>query len=68
MALPPGALPGLVPKPQPETLAAAFRTVFAYASRSEIEAWYGHVTHLLARLLAQVAALMVGAKEETRLL
>jgi len=53
-----------VPKSQQEMVAAAFRTVFAYATRPEIEAQYDQVTDMLAPRFAKASALMAGAKEE----
>jgi putative transposase len=53
-----------VPKSQQEMVAAAFRTVFAYATRAEIEAQYDHVVDMLATRFGKASALMAEAKEE----
>ncbi len=53
-----------VQKSQQEMVAAAFRTVFAYATRAEIEAQYDHVTDMLATRFAKASELMAEAKEE----
>jgi transposase-like protein len=54
----------LVPKGQQEMVAAAFRTVFAYATPDEIAAQWDHVAQTLDERFPKAAALMRGAKEE----
>ena len=53
-----------VPKGQQEMVAAAFRTVFAYATEEEISAQYDHVVATLAERFDKAAGLLVSAKEE----
>ena len=45
-------------------VAAAFRTVFAYATKEEIAAQWDHVASTFAGRFGRIAALMDGAKEE----
>jgi putative transposase len=54
----------LVPKGQQEMVAAAFRTVFAYATPDEIAAQWDHVEETLAERFPKAAVLMRAAKEE----
>ena len=54
----------LVPKGQQEMVAAAFRTIFAYATKEEIAKQWDHVEDTLAERFSKAAALMRSAKEE----
>ncbi|MDA8285804.1 MAG: IS256 family transposase [Actinomycetota bacterium] len=54
----------LVPKGQQEMVAAAFRTIFAYATKEEIAKQWDHVEDTLAERFPKAAALMRSAKEE----
>jgi transposase-like protein len=53
-----------VPKGHQEMVAAAFRTVFAYATREEISEQYDKVADMLRSRFPKAAELMDGAKEE----
>ena len=53
-----------VPKGHQEMVAAAFRTVFAYATRAEISEQYDKVSDMLRARFPKAAELMDGAKEE----
>jgi transposase-like protein len=53
-----------VPKGQQEMVAAAFRTIFAYASADEIAVQWDHVADMLAERFPKAGALMGSAKEE----
>jgi putative transposase len=53
-----------VPKGHQEMVAAAFRTVFAYASSEEISAQYDRVTEMLSGQFERTAALLDDAKAE----
>jgi putative transposase len=53
-----------VPKGQQEMVAAAFRTIFAYATPGEIAEQWDHVEDTLAERFPKAAALMRTAKEE----
>jgi len=53
-----------VPKANQEMVAAAFRTVFAYATRDEIATQYDHVRDTFAGRFERAARLMDDAKEE----
>ena len=52
-----------VPKGHQEMVAAAFRTVFAYASAEEISVQYDRVTEMFAERFEKASALMAEAKE-----
>jgi putative transposase len=54
----------LVPKGHQEMVAAAFRTIFAYANAEEIAAQWDHVEGMLAGRFPKAAALMHTAKPE----
>ena len=54
----------LVPKGHQEMVAAAFRTIFAYATPDEVAAQWDHVRSTIAERFPKAAALMDGAKEE----
>ncbi len=53
-----------VPKAHQEMVAAAFRTVFAYATPAEVAEQWDHVRATFAERFGKAAALMDSAKEE----
>ena len=54
----------VVPKGQHEMVAAAFRTVFAHATKEEISLQWDHVASTFEGRFPKAATLMEGAKEE----
>jgi putative transposase len=54
----------LVPKGNQEMVAAAFRTIFAQATREEMEAQWDHVRATFAERFTKAALLMDAAKDE----
>src|SRR5579862_1133984 len=53
-----------VPKSHQEMVAAAFRTVFAYANQAEMSAQFDHVEDMMRGRFAKAADLLAEAKEE----